>query len=1011
MEADYNSGAPGVNYADIIDMRELLADVNSDEDWYIAGIALATADATMKGVNLVQQELAGVTTAAVYGFNAGIQLNIDASNTKSELEQTSSLASTLSGNNINILTGLAQGGDRGAVSTALGMTIIQGSHLNAKNAINISTGELSVLASRDTSSSSETQNGHITIAQTIGGAASGPTVSASYDRNQTKDKTTTYNNATLTAADINIITAGDTRIEGANLSADNRLNLDVGGDLLLESKQNRASGSNKGFGVSGGFSLGGKDEPGIKGLNGGFNTSNGRYQNKETVLSSITGAEVKVNVAGNTNIVGALLASLNSEGKDNGQLSLTTGSLSFTDLSNTGFNSQQSMGLTTSVGVSRTGISGGSSTFTYSNESSYDKSKTLATIGQGTVTVGDAGAADSAATTTAALAGLNRDSSNLTKEFYSVDRQQGNIDLTVDHRLLSEEGRKQIGEDFKRTELLAGSIADIATEESVTIGDTFQHIGDVQKDLDVQKLMATQDGGENALILNDLANATPEQKQQALDAYAVAYAEIYDISIDEAKVITNKQYRGASFTEDGSSRIYVSDSEQDNALDYAETIGHEVAHVQIEQGAIRDRGDLNEDYAKLRGTYAAQNYDFNFSHNNLGIVNTGNTNNHVGNNSSELIRRNNKSFSGEDSTQGEFYLSKGQQAVYDNALTACDGNVVCQATTEAKYVYISAKQDVALNTGVVEGVGKEVVDEVLGLIDVLKDPGQVVDSFKAILEDPTILASVAESEVDEVKKLIADFEIQYEAAEWDGANLAGEDLGRLTAKVVGLIGGVTAAAKVTKSVVTKVGGQLDTVALQGTTNKAEIIVEPSRLLEYKVDKNALFTSDRVSVVVDEKSFIEYYVDKDFEGNTIYDINGSFVLKNEISIPPGKYMTFTEDVAGKGIAETRSILSINGKTTKTQVGYEMYDGQNYRIDFDIVGQLNKLNIPAFNSNYLNDIGGPAAFGGGRQRVNNEPMIISPSLNPIFHRFDGISIPKYNNLSRDAKVKLKGSEYVK
>jgi filamentous hemagglutinin len=512
LEADYNSGTPGVNYADIIDMRELLEDVKGDEDWYIAGIALATADATMKGVNLAQQIIAGGATTAAYGFNAGIQLDIDASNTKSDLEQTTSLASNLSGNNINILTGLNQDTADGANRNQadISSTLIQGSHLNAQNAINISTGELSVLASRDTSSSSsETQNGHITIAQTIGGAAGGPTVSASYDRNQSKDKTTTYNNSTLTAGDINITTAGDTRIEGANLTADNRLNLDVGGDLLLESKQNRASGSNKGIGVSGGFGFNaGNEAPnsvssavggalsslnggktvattnisdtsgGVGSVNGGLNASAGRYQNKETVLSSITGAEVNVNVAGNTNIVGALLASLNSEGQDNGKLSLATGSLSFTDLTNTRFNSQVSGGISANIGIttqttqandanaktntntntlpaakvtgdgetSSNSLDVNSSQYTYSNESSYDKSKTLATLGQGTVLVGGVNA-DSASidstnisginpaqgTASNALAGLNRDTDNIDKTFYSVDRQQGNIDITVDH--------------------------------------------------------------------------------------------------------------------------------------------------------------------------------------------------------------------------------------------------------------------------------------------------------------------------------------------------------------------------------------------------------------------------------------------------------------------------------------------------------------------------------------------------------------------------------------------------
>jgi hypothetical protein len=180
-----------------------------------------------------------------------------------------------------------------------------------------------------------------------------------------------------------------------------------------------------------------------------------------------------VNVAGNTNIVGALLASLNSEGQDNGKLSLATGSLSFTDLTNTRFNSQVSGGISANIGITtqttqandanaktntntntlpKTKVTGdgetssnsldvNSSQYTYSNESSYDKSKTLATLGQGTVLVGgvsiDGANVDAInpaqGTASIVLAGLNRDTDNIDKTFYSVDRQQGNIDITVDH--------------------------------------------------------------------------------------------------------------------------------------------------------------------------------------------------------------------------------------------------------------------------------------------------------------------------------------------------------------------------------------------------------------------------------------------------------------------------------------------------------------------------------------------------------------------------------------------------
>lgn len=102
---------------------------------------------------------------------------------------------------------------------------------------------------------------------------------------------------------------------------------------------------------------------------------------------------------------------------------------------------------------------------------------------------------------------------------------------------------------------------------------------------------------------------------------------------------------GAHYSENAEgSIIVVNDNGQNNGLDYATTIGHEITHAQIAQGTIEDRGDLNEAYAGLMGEYAADNYGFSFSQNDLGILNTGNTNNHVGNDNSELLNRNTEAF-------------------------------------------------------------------------------------------------------------------------------------------------------------------------------------------------------------------------------------------------------------------------------------------------------------------------------------------------------------------------------
>ncbi|UAA37614.1 hypothetical protein KIH87_12930 [Paraneptunicella aestuarii] len=119
------------------------------------------------------------------------------------------------------------------------------------------------------------------------------------------------------------------------------------------------------------------------------------------------------------------------------------------------------------------------------------------------------------------------------------------------------------------------------------------------------------------------------------------------------------------------------------------------------------------------------------------------------------------------------------------------------------------RPNAAVTAGIVEGVGKEAVDELVGLVDMLANPQQLVDSLQAIIDDPALLAEVAENEVKEIQELLQNFEEQLEIAGWDGANEAGENLGRITAKIVALVGGAAGAAKVTKSIVK---GIKDTIA-------------------------------------------------------------------------------------------------------------------------------------------------------------------------------------------------------
>ena len=467
LENSLANNEPGVSQNDIDQLSGLLKAVNSDEAYYQAGIALQATNLASKTTLLLKQTANMGTTAGFAGFNAGLELSIDASKTKSNEQGSYATASNISGNNINIVTG---SGNNNQVN-------IQGSNLSANNGVTIITDTLNVTASQDTHrESTKEQSGNITITQTIGGVA-GPSVNANLNQSESQSASVTYNNSQITGNNITLKTTGDANILGGNIHANDNLHTDIGGDLNLVSQQNTSSGSNHGIGISGGV---GSDEGSINSVNAGINSSNGRYYTSETVQTSLTsGGNANVMVGGNTHLEGALLATIDENGQDSGKLNLSTESLSYSDLSNSHYDSNQSMGLSSNVGIGNAPATtddplanidtkNQSSSMQYSNTSSTSLGKTLATLGEGDITIGgESQAGDSTGKSSDLLAGLNRDTQNTEKELYSVDRQQGNVDVTVDHRLLSEEGREVIAEDFKRS--VEGAVA--ITREIKTWGD------------------------------------------------------------------------------------------------------------------------------------------------------------------------------------------------------------------------------------------------------------------------------------------------------------------------------------------------------------------------------------------------------------------------------------------------------------------------------------------------------------------------------------------------------------
>ena len=296
------------------------------------------------------------------------------------------------------------------------------------------------LASKDTANNkTSTESGSMSASVTFG---AGLSVDVNLSRNEQTGNSTTFNNSTINGNNITITSTQDTNIKGANVNAANELNMEVGGDLTVASVQDRHNSSNKGAGISAGLSLSGEGD--TTGASGGYNSSNGRTNSKETILTSLTSnGTANIKVGGNTDVRGALIATVDENGEDLGNLTLETETFSYVDLSNRSYDQNQSIGVSSSVGVQEGELDATNNTTSvqYENGSTVGLGKTLATIGGGNLVIANTqGSTDTSR--------LNRDVTNTEKDLFEVDRQQGDIDVAIDHRLLTEDGREQIDKDF-----------------------------------------------------------------------------------------------------------------------------------------------------------------------------------------------------------------------------------------------------------------------------------------------------------------------------------------------------------------------------------------------------------------------------------------------------------------------------------------------------------------------------------------------------------------------------------
>ena len=455
----YKSKTPGIDGSDIEDLSDILENVNDEERYYKANIALAMANVEAKSLALIAQVAAAAKAASnwyTFGFSVGVAASVNGHKSKSNSNEVISNPSRLSANNIKIQTP--------------NDTTITGSNLSANNLIDINTNNLNINSSKNTyTSESKDKSIGGTMRYTMYGGGGG-SAGLNYSTSSSDTESLTNNNSHLySAKDMNINTANDATIKGANLRADERLNLKVGNNLSLESVRDKYAYNERGYSVGVGIGFSSDKSPNSSfanpsstkatSTNANFSRSSSNTITKQTILSSITANELNVEVGKNTHLKGSLLAAGEYDKDntfiDNHNLNLKTNTLSYENLSNTSY----AKGTNFSIGANYI-LEDKNNKYSKSNNNQEDKftglksidlsnhrnlsyslSKNLATLGSGNIEITDKENSDD-------LTRLNRDTTKLTKDLVNTSISS-NVDASIDARVFSKEGREQIKSEIK----------------------------------------------------------------------------------------------------------------------------------------------------------------------------------------------------------------------------------------------------------------------------------------------------------------------------------------------------------------------------------------------------------------------------------------------------------------------------------------------------------------------------------------------------------------------------------
>ncbi|MBU9264373.1 hemagglutinin repeat-containing protein, partial [Burkholderia multivorans] len=295
-----------------------------------------------------------------------------------------------------------------------GNVTIAGSNVNANDVILAAKNQVNIVNTTDTDSTRSTnESKSASVGVSVGTGGFGISAAMSKANGDGNSDLATQNNSHVTAANgVTIISGGDTNIIGSNVKG-NQVNADVGGNLNIVSVHDTLTSAAHQSSSGGGFSVS------QGGASASFSQSKGNASGSYAGVSEQAGIHAgdggfNINVTGNTDLKGGLIASDADASKN----SLTTGSLSFSDVQNQSHYDASSSGFSAGATTGDGGMNysthgstsgknaGGAAPMLGQNDSGSDSATTKSGVSAGTVTITDS------ANQKQDVASLNRDTTN-----------------------------------------------------------------------------------------------------------------------------------------------------------------------------------------------------------------------------------------------------------------------------------------------------------------------------------------------------------------------------------------------------------------------------------------------------------------------------------------------------------------------------------------------------------------------------------------------------------------------